>query len=382
VANDRSERSLLSPYVLLTAWAPVAVITILHYATGEEVRWFHDILRRLYYLPILFAAFAAGLRGGLTLALAVALLYSPHAFTHVAHTDPAGGLEKALELLLYVVVGVVGGVLVDRERAGQRALVAAKARLEQALEAQRRTADQLVRAGRLAALGELVAGIAHEIKNPLHALKGTAEVVDAAIPADARQRRMWEVHVKELDRLAAVSERFLSFARPSPPEPRPVDLRDLLERARELLAAQARKQKVEVIVDEAAREQEAEVVVDEQQIAQVLVNIGINALQAVGDEGGLVRLGLEAARRSGVGYWGVSVVNSGPPIPDTDLERIFDPFVTAKAEGIGLGLSIASRIAEQHGGFIEARNLDERRGVAFDLFLPREPESPGKDPAH
>ncbi len=90
---------------------------------------------------------------------------------------------------------------------------------------QKRLTGQLVRAGRLSALGEVVAGIAHEIKNPLHSLSGTAEIVDPLIPEDAEERRIWEIHREELKRLGRVADQFLSFARRSPIEAIPVDLR-------------------------------------------------------------------------------------------------------------------------------------------------------------
>ena len=358
-------RGLASPQMWLLVWLPTAAITALHYATGPELHWLHDVLRRLYYLPILLAAFSAGLRGGMITALLVAASYAPHAFTHLAHQDPAHTLEKVLEMVLYLVVGGVSGTLVDRERRRQ-------VQLQAALEQQQATADQLVRAGRLAALGELVAGIAHEIKNPLHALQGTAEVVQEVIPEGTDQARMWELHRAELGRLGQVADRFLSFARPSVPDRRSCDLVEVVEGTRALLAAQARQQGVEVL-PRGGEVPSAPVEADAGQLTQVLLNIGLNAVSAITEagEGGTVgyALGRAAGRRGGTDHWVVSVDNDGPPIPDSDLERIFDPFVTTKEQGVGLGLSIASRIVEQHGGFIEVHNR-EAGGVRFEVYLP------------
>ena len=124
----------------------------------------------------------------------VSLTYVPHAFVHMghlAHADPAGTWEKALEIVLYNAVGAVAGYLAGAERRR-------RCQLELAIEEQKRLQKQLVRAGRLGALGELVAGVTHEIKTPLHALRGTAEIVDPIISQDAPERRMWEIHVSEL----------------------------------------------------------------------------------------------------------------------------------------------------------------------------------------
>ena len=368
-------RELLSPHLLLTAWLPALAITVLHYITGPEYHWLHDVLRRLYYLPILFAAFSCGLRGGLVLAALVSVAYSPHAFTHLMHMDPAHTLEKSLELLLYFVVGGVAGILVDRERRRRQEATAATARAEQALAEQQRTADQLVRAGRLAALGELVAGIAHEIKNPLHGLRGTAEVVDPAVARDAPQRRMWELHLRELDRLEKVSERFLSFARPTPLERETSDLQSVVERTAGLLEAQARQQGVELVIEEPHGEL-PRVPADHQQLAQVLLNISLNALQAMEPHGGTIRYSLGQRTRGDRSYARVQVQNDGPAIPAGELECIFDPFVTTKSAGAGLGLSIAARIVEQHDGFLEVKNIErgaDRRGaqgVVFTVLLP------------
>ena len=372
VELQKSWTALLSRHLLLTAWLPAVTITVLHYITGPEYHWLHDVLRRLYYLPILFASFGCGLRGGLVLATVVSLAYSPHAFTHLMHMDPAHTLEKVLELLIYFVVGGVAGILVDREKRRSLEATAATARAEEALQQQRRTADQLVRAGRLAALGELVAGIAHEIKNPLHGLRGTAEVVDPVVPSDAPQRRMWELHLKELARLETVSERFLSFARPTPLQREETDLMSVVERSAELVEAQARQQDVEVTVRRPDEDLPRVVPADHQQLTQVLLNISLNALQAMPDGGGAVQFSLARESRGGRPHGVVRVENDGPPIPPEELEHIFDPFVTTKSAGAGLGLSIAARIVEQHGGFIEVRNMDDEEGVVFSVLLPED----------
>jgi signal transduction histidine kinase len=364
-------RRLLSGYMLLAVWLPIALFTVLHFSTSHDHRWVHDVLRRMYYLPILLAAFAAGLRGGLLSAVVVAVLYAPHAFTQLIRIDPAETLEKVLEMLLYLVVGGVAGVLVDRERRRQRQLTEIAHQLREALEEQRHTTDQLIRTGRLAALGELVAGIAHEIKNPLHALRGTAEIVADDLPEGSDGQRMWALHRKEIDRLEGVARRFLSYARPTPPERRAIQLSAVVSRTVELIEAQARQQEVTITVDDLPAGADTEVQADPQQLVQVLLNIALNGLAALGQGGGALRFSISRQPRGkDAAYLLLRVENDGPPIPDDDLERIFDPFVTTKSEGAGLGLSVASRIMEQHGGFIEVQNLDPGPGVAFVVFVP------------
>ena len=364
-------RPIFSPRMLLSAWLPCLVITVLHYRTGEHHAWGHDVLRRLYYLPILFAAFSGGVRGGVTLSVFASLVYLPHAFTSLLVQDPADALEKGLEILLYNIVAVVAGLLVDRERREREKQERLATRLGDALEEQRRMEAQLIRAGKLGALGEMTAGIAHEIKNPLHALKGTAEILRDAVPESAPERRMLELHIAEIDRLGQTADRFLSFARPISADRRPVDPQSLVDRVVSLVSTQARKEGVETVVEPPAGGPVPRILGDPDLLVQLLLNVALNGVQAMTPEGGgTLTFSLGAEVQGGKEYVRVRVANTGPPVPVENLERIFDPFYTTKDEGTGLGLSICARIADQHEGALPVRNLPGDRGVEFSLSLP------------
>jgi signal transduction histidine kinase len=362
--SDRSLRTgpegLFAWRTDLLVWLPIAVITALHYGTSHELEWVHDVLRRLYYLPIVLAAFRHGLRGGLAAALVTSLVYLPHAFAPGHHHhDPAGGLEKALEILLYNSVGATAGWLAELERRRRR-------ELQVALAEQRRLVDQLVAAGRLSALGEVVAGIAHEIKNPLHALAGTAEIVDPLIPADTEERRMWEIHRKELARLARVADRFLSFARPSPSDLVPLDLRRVAEQLALLTEAEARQKHIRLALELPPRPVTARG--DADQLASLALHIAVNAFKKAPPSGGTLRIAVATAEDAAL----LILENDGPPLQG-DHARLFEPFYSGDHASTGLGLSIAARIADQHGGTITAENAG--LGVRFTLRLPilREP---------
>jgi len=366
-------RPVFSPRMVLTAWIPCLIITTLHYRTGAQHGWIHDVLRRLYYLPILFAAFSEGVRGGISLSVFASLIYFPHAFTSLVSRDPADALEKGLEILLYNIVAVVAGLLVDREhreRAKQERLAK---ELSDALTEQRRIESQLIRAGRLGALGELTAGIAHEIKNPLHAMKGTAEILRDVVPPEAPERRMLDLHIGEIDRLAQTAERFLTFARPAPTDRRPVDLREVVGRVVTLVETQARKEGVVTVATPYAGEGPPIVPGDADQLTQLLLNIAINGVHAMAPQGGgTLTFSIGGERQGEKRIFVARVGNSGPPIPADHLEKIFDPFFTTKDGGTGLGLSICSRIADQHDGVLSVRNLPDGKGVEFSLALPAE----------
>ena len=357
---DQIESHLLGGRTALLVWLPISAITALHYGISHEHDWAHDVLRRMYYLPIVAAAFRHGLRGGLAAALLTSLLYLPHAFAiGQHHHDPAGGLEKALEILLYNAVGGTAGYLAELERRRRRELQAA-------LREQQRLVAQLVQAGRLSALGEVVAGIAHEIKNPLHALAGTAEVIDPLIPREAEERGLWEIHRKEIARLSRICERFLSFARPGPSELVRLDLRRVAERTVELTRAEAAQKQVRLQlslppVPVAVRG-------DADQLASLALNIAVNAFKALGPRGGTLHVTVAAS----AGEASLTLENDGPPLPEVERARLFAPFYS-DSQGTGLGLSIAARIAEQHGGSIFAENAG--LGVRFTLLLPGADES-------
>jgi signal transduction histidine kinase len=353
--------------MVVAVWFPIVAITAFHYGTSHEHHWVHDILRRAYYLPIVIAAVRIGLWGGLASAIAVTAAYIPHAFIMPHHFDPARGLEKALEIVLYFIVAVVAGYLADQERKRRH-------ELQLSLNEQKNLTNQLVRAGRLSALGEVVAGIAHEIKNPLHSLAGTAEIVDHLIKKDTDERRMWEIHCDEIGRLNRVSEQFLSFARPTPIELILLDLRNVALRIVRLVGGQARQNNIEITYE---NQTSRPVMVngDLDQLAQVGLNIAINAIKALGNKGGKILIQVDSRARQGTKMAYLRIENNGPSIDEDDFEHLFDPFYSGD-DGTGLGLSISSRIAEQHDGYIDVENAG--LGVRFTLYLTEASNSSSK----
>jgi len=318
---------------------PIAAVAALHYLAPHHAHWVHDIARRLFYVPILVAAVGWGLRGGLSAGLVTVAVYAPHAFL-LGHGDPGSTGEKLFEMGFYVFIGVVAGRLYDRE---------ARLRAEVA-----RQSEQLARAARLESLGQLTAGLAHEIRNPLHAMRGTAEVLLDAVPEDRPEHEVGRSLVGEIDRLSGVLTRFLNFARKAPTEHDRVALGELMGRVADLVRAQAAQQGTALELDTV---EAGDVRGDPEQLVQVVLALALNALQAL-DQGGTVSLVAGPAS--------LLVRNDGPPLEDPG--RVFDPFYTTRPEGTGLGLSVAWRIVELHGGRLEARN--EPPGVVFEVGFP------------
>ncbi len=359
-------KDLLSARAFLLLWLPIAAISFVHFASGEQLRWLHDVLRRLYYLPIILGAFAFGLRGSLGAAVLTALLYAPHAFTHFHHQDPADNLEKALEILLYFVFALVAGVLADREYAERAKQQAAAEQLRRTLQEKDEMEKMLLRSERLKSLGELTAGLAHEIKNPLASIRGAAESCVEEIVAASPKRRMADVLLREIARLETTLDRFLNFARPAEYLVAPLPVCRQLNDIKELTAAQAQRHHVEIVV--AAPAEDVTALADKDQFRQVLLNLILNAMQAMPD-GGEVRLSCARVERNRRPMARIVVEDTGPGIPEALLEKIFDPFVSSKDRSLGLGLAITARILDQHGGFIEAANRPQG-SARFAVFLP------------
>jgi signal transduction histidine kinase len=252
-------------------------------------------------------------------------------------------------MVLYVGIGGLTGWLVDRQRRVQRAL-------ETSLEERDALEEHLVRAEKLSALGQLTSGLAHEIRNPLASIMGSAETLVDEFDEDHRKYRMGQVLLSEIDRLNQVVEDFLEFARPGEPEPGRADLYEVAVEVEELTGARARDGDIEVEVELEANRWLADA--DPSQLSQVALNLLLNAYQAierhdVADAQRFVRF---HARERNVGettYACLGVTDGAGELDSDQSEQVFDPYFTTRDEGTGLGLSVSSRIAEAHDGFID-----------------------------
>lgn len=230
----------------------------------------------------------------------------------------------------------------------------------QDLTALRRAEDDLRRADRLAALGTLAAQLAHEIRNPLAAMRGSAQMLAQDGAEDPGMSRLTAILLRESDRLSRLVEEFLRFARPPKPVARPVDLHLLIRETMEMLQADPISGGVELELDL----QPVAATVDPDQLRQVLLNLARNAFEAVG-AGGRVRVSL--ASEGDVVR--LCVWDSAGAIPESHLGRIFEPFFTTRSGGTGLGLATAYSIVRAHEGRLQVTSTPEA-GTEFTVELP------------
>lgn len=345
----------------------VLLITALHYLTTTQKVNAHDIYRRLYYVPIVLGGLWFALRGGIVTAIVASLLFMPHVMFQWHH-HPASDPEQYLEIVLYNVIGCLTGFLAQREREQKLRYQKAAETLEVSYRKLREQADQIIeiedqlrRADRLSALGELSAGMAHEIRNPLGSIKGTAEILRDGVAADDPKFEFAEILIREVDRLNGVLEDFLRFARPTPVEHGHFSPGEVVADLLALTRQQALHNRVEVRV---ALDEEREIPGQGELIKQALLNLVLNALQAMPDGGLLVVSSRNLAREVRI-----TVSDSGPGIAAEDRERIFNPFVTTRATGTGLGLAITQRIVQGHEGHILLESTPGE-GASFTICLP------------
>lgn len=454
---------------------------------APETMAIHLLLRKLYYVPVLYAAFVFGWRGGLIAGFAAALLFAPHAQASMGGLT-GSNVDNLLEMLGFVAFGFLFGwvreseekragdlrmvsselenayrlleeraiQLVNTQRytqailqsitsgvitvgpdgsvttvnsAGERALGMSEedivprplgslfeddggleAALHQVLEGAspqfvgemtmrtvggktlharvsiarmkddegqvlgavvsiedlsevKALTDHLIRADRLAAMGELTAGVAHEVRNPLGIIKASVQLARESDGQPERFAEVVEVIEHEIDRLDRVIKALLDFGRPSAPELRPIEVKPVLEDV--VLFTQRFADQADVAIELSYGPGELWVIGDPDQLKQVFVNLVSNAVQAMTGTGGTIQLRAWGDRE----YVHISVADTGPGMPAGVAERVFDPFFSTRDEGTGLGLTIVHRIIDQHGGRIEVSSA-EGQGTIFTVTLP------------
>src|SRR4029453_10671055 len=251
--------------------------------------------------------------------------------------------------------------------ANQAAIAIENARLYENLK---QSQDTLRRADRLSSLGLLTAGLAHEIRNPLVAIRTFTQLLPERYD-DAEFREGFQgLALKEVDRICGLINDLLSFARPSKPNVAPENVNDVVENKARILETQAKEKSVAIGREFA--ENLPKVWIDREQMKQVFMNLILNAIQAM-KEGGSISISTRPVSRNGAEPSGefvqVEVRDTGIGIPEENLQHIFDPFFTSKDEGSGLGLAVSHQIVLEHGGFVTVES-QLGKGTAFFVHVP------------
>lgn len=243
---------------------------------------------------------------------------------------------------------------------------------------------EVIRMDRLASLGVLSSGIAHEIRNPLAGIKTVAQTLEEELNDDDSKREYLARIIRQVNRLDELLKAFFSYAKPRPPVRKFYRLQEIVHEVTALLKQRMRKNKIELVED--YEPDLALIYIDFHQIQQVLFNLLINAIDAM-PEGGKLTVSarqvistLSRVERRGkkfpvenrnMQFAEITISDTGNGISQKNLTQIFDPFFTTKTQGSGLGLSIVYRIIEEHNGDIQVES-EEGKGTSFRLLLPTE----------
>ena len=333
----------------------------------------------IYYLPVVTAALYCGPLLTLLWTLIASGFYCSYLYPAMQEYDltaDAFGLLALRILFFFLAAMVVNRFAQQSQHQTQlyrelaERLAETNRRLELAQAAARRSE-------RLAALGQLSAGLAHEIRNPLGVIKGSAEMLTQKLQASDELARELAGYIStEVNRLSALVTEFLDFARPLHAEPHPADLTALLDRVLQIVAGrfdakQARDRPVRVERHYAGGL--PLVPLDESLCEQAFLNLVQNAYEAMQDEdqGGTLRVEVQPITKDDRKGVELRLADTGPGVPEDLREEIFNPFVTTKKTGVGLGLSIVSKIVDGHQGSIHVENA-AGGGAVFTLFFPLE----------
>jgi len=347
----------------------IALATLLLDHTGEV--GINSSYSPIFYLPVVTAAeyfspWATLLWTALASAAYCSYLYP--ALQDYEITREGYGILAIRILFFFLAAMVVNRFTVENRRQIKRyqelaeTLAETNRKLQQAQEEARRSE-------RLAALGQMSAGLAHEIRNPLGVIKGSAEMLQQKLGESNPLAGELAGYIStETNRLSALVTRFLDFARPLHAELTPQDITSVLDRAVHDVAMTHKEEGASVRVERQYQQNLPLVPLDESLSEQAFVNLIQNAYDAMSGGGGTLRV--RAARAKSANQAGVEVriEDTGPGIPDELREQIFNPFVTTKKTGVGLGLSIVSRIIDGHHGSIRLES--GLKGAGFVMFFP------------
>lgn len=356
-------------------FAALIIITViiggLHHFTPWEFGFFHDTYRRLAYFPIVLGALFFGVTGGLVMAILSSVAFIPHLIMFSGHGFEAY-LSEFTEILLYLSAGLLVGIITRKETLLRLKYKALSEKLEKSYDRLHKETEQLIEAEeqlalsqKMSELGRLSASLAHEIKNPLSSIRGTAEILLDDFPPDHPKHEFAEILLKETTRLNATVEDILSYSREQKGAVESTEpLTAVIRRTITLLDQRLRSKSIQCVA--IGTDPGNSFMVAGNRLGQVFLNILLNAMDAVAVGG---KIGVRIVREKD----GCRVVieDNGPGLSDEEKKKIFEPFYSNKEEGTGLGLVISRKIVGSYGGTIEVADAPEG-GASFTVFIPNQ----------
>lgn len=319
-------------------------------------------------IPVVSAAVTLGVAGTVVFAILACATYLAFLFQvdWEMYTIPPDQVDEiALRLIFFAILGYLAQRLAEANRDEAHRAQASAAQLAEANESLQKAEAAVRRTERLAALGQLSAGLAHELRNPLGTIKASSEMLTKNLPqADSVALELAGFISSEVDRTNSLVTRFLEFARPLELKPQEADLSEVIDRAISQLEHHVPPFSVTVYRNYASDLRPFSF--DAELMERVIYNLLVNAAQATPADGAIT----VKTRMIGQSVE-LCVIDRGSGIDPKLMENIFNPFFTTKKEGVGLGLAIVSKIVDLHGGKITVESEPDK-GSIFRVFLPAE----------
>ena len=345
----------------------LAVFTYIYYGILTA---FHDVYLIIFFYPLLYAAVSFRLRGVIICSLAILGILLPQFFLSIYDIY---SLARVLLFAAFAfLISGLGATLLnylEHQMAAYEEIVSLNHELNNYIQRLENTQKQLIQSEKLNALGQLAASVAHEINNPLAGVLVYAKLLSKKLTGGSLGK---EEGLEDLGKIETainhcshIIRSLLDFSRQSEPVLKPVTVSSVIDGVMSLVGHQAEMKNIEVVRDEV--NPSPVVVADFQQLQQVLVNLFVNAIQAMPANGRLtIRYALEDNS-----WVNISVEDTGCGIPPENLDKLFTPFFTTREEvkGVGLGLAVSYGIIERHGGRIEVQS-EVGKGSIFTVILP------------
>jgi signal transduction histidine kinase len=354
-------------------WIITGLFIIFAFSYYGVLADYQDVYVIIFFYPLVYAAVVFRLRGVFVSSVLVLCIISVQ--TIMFHPPLLSVLRTFLFALFAFLISGLGATLLnflEYQVGAYRKILSLNTELNNSLEQLQKTQQQLIQAAKLSSIGELSAGVAHELNNPLAGVLVYTRLLKDKLTRDKFDK---EQLIKSLDKIETAVEYcsdiirgLLDFARQSDPRLGPVTVGRAIDKALSLVGPQIKLKRIEVIKEEPPGL--PVVAADFNQVVQVIINLVVNAVDAMNEGGHLT------VRSSGADGWvRIAVQDTGTGITPENMKKLFTPFFTTKGEvkGVGLGLAVSYGIVERHGGRIEVES-DVGKGSTFTVILPAKQE--------
>jgi signal transduction histidine kinase len=363
--QPKNKRGVRSPHI----WIIIGLFAVFTYIYYGVMTAYHDVYVIIFFYPFIYAAFVYRMRGVIISGLVFLGILFPYTF--ILHYDAISLMRTLLFAVFVFLVSGLGATLLnylERQIESNREIMSLNAELNEYIDRLQKTQQQLIQAAKLSSIGQLSAGVAHELNNPLSGVLIYTRLMKEKLAKNTIDKEQLQNNLTKIESAieycTGIIRGLLDFARQTEPLLRPVTVSRAIDKALSLVEHQPKMKLLEVARDEPP--DLPLVVADFNQLVQVFINLLVNAIQSMENKGKItIHTGAEE------GWVKMSISDTGCGIPEENMDKIFTPFFTTKEDikGVGLGLAVSHGIIERHGGRIETQS-EVGKGSTFTIFMP------------